>query len=59
MAEMVYLKGWLSQMSIWCRVGVYLMNESLVATCKIKLFEQCALCAKWLKITSFVFITYL
>ena len=30
-----------------------------VTTCKIKLFEQCALCAKWLKITSFVFITCL
>ena len=51
------LKGWLSWMSIWCRVGVYLMNESLVMTCKIKLFEQCALCVKRLKITFFVFIT--
>ena len=46
--------------------NVYLMphrrlfgDESLVTTCKIKLFEQCALCAKWLKITSFVFITCL
>jgi len=26
MAETIYLKSWLSQVSIWCHVDVYLMD---------------------------------